>query len=474
MKDKMLAMSIFFQSRKAYHVLSKVFTLPTPRTLLRDLQKMNIQPGFNNNLFEALKQRVHTLREQDKNIVLVFDEMSINGLLFDQEHDEIEGFEDFGHMGKTKYIANHVTVFMVHSLTARWKQPVGYFLSSGPIPSSMLQVLTVTCIDKVQKVGLKVRALLCDQGSNNHSFLHQLGGVSVEKPYMTQSNTKIFVFYDPPHLLKNVRNNLRKNDLLVKGEKVSWQDIVEFYKFDKKQPIQMAPKLTDKHLDLPPFMAMRVSLAAQVLSHSVAAGISTLVTCQYLPQKAQRTADFVKQFDTLFNVFNSRNLNSSQKLGWALSDDSGHISFLQETLEFLNTVQTTEGKELPCIMGWKLSVNALLGLWHTLKTEASFKFLLTNRLNQDCVENLFSIICGRGCFSDNPDCQQFRAALKFVVADKLFVQSDGTNCKVDDDQILLDIASVSMARSEKGTKSDTPKQLATGNVETCNITSNLD
>ena len=38
---------------------------------------------------------------------------------------------------------------------------------------------------------------------------------------------------------------------------------------------------------------------------------------------------------------------------------------------------------------------------------------------------------------------------KYVVADKLFVQSSYSNCKVDGDKILLDISAVAMARYEK-------------------------
>ena len=50
---------------------------------------------------------------------------------------------------------------------------------------------------------------------------------------------------------------------------------------------------------------MHVNLAAQVLSHSVAAGISTLVSLKHLPENAMYTAQFVEQFDALFNTFNS-------------------------------------------------------------------------------------------------------------------------------------------------------------------------
>ena len=46
----------------------------------------------------------------------------------------------------------------------------------------------------------------------------------------------------------------------------------------------MTLKLTDRHIGLPPFLAMSVDLAAHVLSHSGAAGIATLVTLKHLPK----------------------------------------------------------------------------------------------------------------------------------------------------------------------------------------------
>ena len=118
---------------------------------------------------------------------------------------------------------------------------------------------------------------------------------------------------------------------------------------------------------------MCVNLAAQVLSHSVAAGISFLVTCKELPEEAIHTAHFVKHFDNLFNTFNSRSLRSSQKLGHAFNDSSGHHAFLRESLIFLDKVKRLDGKELPCIQGWKININALLGLWHYLKSEKEFQ-----------------------------------------------------------------------------------------------------
>ena len=153
---------------------------------------------------------------------------------------------------------------------------------------------------------------------------------------------------------------------------------------------------------------MQVNLAAQVLSHSVVAGMSTLVSLKHLPESAMYTAQFVQQFDALFNTFNSQSLKSSQRLVHAFNDSNGHYAFLKESLDFLSKLKTIEGKYLPCIYGCKISINALFGLWQHLKKEEKFQFILTGRLNQDCDENLFSIIRGKGGFHDNPDVEQFK------------------------------------------------------------------
>ena len=95
----------------------------------------------------------------------------------------IEGFKDFGFIDQTKYIANHAIAFVVRGLASKWKQPLGYFLSSAPIKPTVLKSLTKECIAKLEKTGFNVVAIICDQGSNNRSFLHQMEYVTFNKPY---------------------------------------------------------------------------------------------------------------------------------------------------------------------------------------------------------------------------------------------------------------------------------------------------
>ena len=56
---------------------------------------------------------------------------------------------------------------------------------------------------------------------------------------------------------------------------------------------------------------------------------------------------------------------------------------------------------------------------------------------------MFSVIRGKGGFRDNPDPQQFRAAFRQVLIDKLLVQSSFSNCKEDFDKIIVDFTTLS-------------------------------
>ena len=441
--DKLFALRIWFHSRSAYHILRQLLpSLPSKSTLIRQLRSTAIYPGFQGQVFDALKVKVSAMAEADKQCVLIFDEMSLKSDLTYNSHDDyIEGLEDFGDFLCSPFVANHALAFMVRGLQDKWKQPVGYFLTSGAIGGDKLLPLVKTCIDKLQSIGLTIKAVICDQGSNNRKCFETLGGVSVEKPYFLHNDCKVHVIYDPPHLLKNVRNNLKKSGFTLDGKPVKWQHIEDFYNLDKDGGgIRLAPKLTANHIDIKPFAAMRVNLAAQVLSHSVAAGIYTLADLGKLPAEAKTTAEFVENFDQLFNAMNSKCFKSSQKMRHAFSENSGHTTFLKDSLTFVGTIVSR--RDLPCIQGWKISIQSVLSLWEDLHNNHNFKFLLTNRLNQDCAENLFCQVRSMGGCRDNPSPQQFRAAFRHIVFDKIMCQSKASNCEIDMDKVLLDLTTL--------------------------------
>ncbi|KAG0411980.1 hypothetical protein HPB47_010894 [Ixodes persulcatus] len=75
-------------------------------------------------------------------------------------------------------------------------------------------------------------------------------------------------------------------------------------------------------------------------------------------------------------------------------------------------------------------------LWEQLRAEGLF-FLMTNRLNQDCLENSFSTIRQKGGFRDSPDTEEFKASVKALMSENVMRPSWLTNCEEDLDEVLL-------------------------------------
>ena len=72
---------------------------------------------------------------------------------------------------------------------------------------------------------------------------------------------------------------------------------------------------------------------------------------------------------------------------------------------------------MPCISGWIIAIKSLLALWEDLNQNHNVRYLMTRRLNQDCVENLLSVIRGKGGHGDRPNPKQFREFLRQVMVD---------------------------------------------------------
>lgn len=140
---------------------------------------------------------------------------------------------------------------------------------------------------------------------------------------------------------------------------------------------------------------MNVKLAAQVLSHSVAVGMTTYCKVKLLSEEALHTAKFVKMMDNLFNAFNSSSKYSSVPYLNAITPSSNHLNFLEECKTYFSQLTTGSGKVVPCINGWLISIQSLKMLSNDLINENGFDYLCTRRLNQDCLENLFSIVRGK-------------------------------------------------------------------------------
>ena len=98
---------------------------------------------------------------------------------------------------------------------------------------------------------------------------------------------KRFLQYDPPHLMKCTRNIFLKYDVQFQSELMhnqlpntaKWEHILNVYQWDKKNIVRLLYKLTDAHLATVAQDATKVSLVAQVMSHTAGASLNSLA-CQ--------------------------------------------------------------------------------------------------------------------------------------------------------------------------------------------------
>ena len=230
------------------------------------------------------------------------------------------------------------------------------------------------------------------------------------------------------------------------GRVAKWEDIQAFYDKDQNLAIRMAPKLTEKHLHPNGFMKMKVKLASQVLSHSVAAGISTYVALNGLSGDALGTAAFLEQMDKIFDCCNSLSFKDPKPGRRPFSRLSPHHEVISDGIELFRSIKVIErstGKDrtgqIKCLKGWEITLRSILQLWQGLYDQGIVSFLVTRQLNQDPLENFFGSIRQQGGNSDNPMPVQFKRADRKLFHNNLLTITTG-NCEVDSDTPSLKLA----------------------------------
>lgn len=153
-----------------------------------------------------------------------------------------------------------------------------------------------------------------DQFTTNTKMAREAGATTRKPFFVVDDEDPVYVIWDAPHLTKSTRNNLKKHNAVCGPRIASFKDIEKLYELDSEACPRLAPRLTEKHIIVPPFSPMNVSLAVRVLSQSVATAIRWYVAHGNLLERALETAEFLEMNDKLFDTFNSRSENCSSKV----------------------------------------------------------------------------------------------------------------------------------------------------------------
>ena len=288
-------LSLHSKSPSAYRELatSGVLILPSERVLRDYRNYFKPKPGFNQENITRLKDMTIPLFDVQRYVVISFDEMKIQSdLVFDKHTNELIGFVDLGDevsnvaaFDKPTAIATHVLAFMVRGIASDLKYILGYFSTENltsyqimPIFWKAVSILELSC-------NLWVCATVSDGASPNRKF-YDLHVNLVDEDHSTDfihrtvnlfsPSRCIYFFSDAPHLVKTARNCLfnsgfgKHSRLMWNGKELIWNHIAQLYHSDMEQALHQVPKLTPDHINLNSFSKMKVNLAVQVLSKTVA------------------------------------------------------------------------------------------------------------------------------------------------------------------------------------------------------------
>lgn len=246
---------------------------------------------------------------------------------------------------------------------------------------------------------------------------------------------------------KLVRNIYASKQILYdpEGGEIKWSFIEKLVEYGKKRNFNMMHKLNEKHIQWRRNI-MKVIFAVQTLSASTAGSLEFLMKEGELDfQDAVPTIRFIKIFDKLFDIFNSKydNGNGENIFKRALCPENRVQVFalFEEAIDYIENLQIIEHVDSNAKIkilksrshtGFSGYVSNMRALKLIYQEYVEQKQILTNipmhRLGQDHLEIFFGrsrALCGH---NDNPTVEQFQASFRKLLVFDTILCSKYTNC----------------------------------------------
>ena len=255
---------------------------------------------------------------------------------------------------------------------------------------------------------------------------------------------------DVPHIVKNLRNHIVNGQDIVLPDDVvnefglpcnvvSVAPLNVLVKYQANKDLKPAPKLTEKHLQPSHFEKMKVSHAMAIFSNSVSAAIRLLVDAGVIHNSALTTAWFLETVNHWFDLMSSRH----PVMALSKFDDAKYL----KAVEFLRKVSAlfrhvnigNKGCWKPVQTGIILSTTSMLLAQEKLLNQTNFKFVLTSRFSQDCLENLFSCVRRKNA---TPTDLEFKNSLRVLTVAQYLKGCDTGSYELDDGSFVADFLDI--------------------------------
>lgn len=221
-------------------------------------------------------------------------------------------------------VAKDALVFLI--VGPNFKLPIAYYLLNG-LNGVDRAALTLEAIKCVEECNVRLISLTSDGLNANIVVAKLLGAKFAEKKPYFESSTypkqKIYIIFDPPHMLKLVRKHFSNHKLYSDKGLVNWNFLRILVDRQSQANFNLCNKLTQHHINWYE-RPMNVKLAAETISSSVADVLEQLQNDDYEEfQKTESTVEFLRIFNDLFDIFNfSAKSNPNNKFKRAICDES--------------------------------------------------------------------------------------------------------------------------------------------------------
>lgn len=421
------ALSLHGKSPSAYRELrdSGALILPSERVLRDYKNYFKPKAGINKENVESLREKTSSFTPVQRYVAVVMDEMKIqSNLVFDKVSGDLIGFVDLGdpmtnfaNLTDEDPIATHAMAFLVRGLCTDLKHIIAYFFTGNVTSFQIMPLFWRTVAVLEVSLNLHVCAAVNDGASPNRKFfrLHSklAGEVECDVVYKTPN-----IFAPSRFIFFFEKSRLMWND----GQYLIFQHIADLFYSDQEFALHTLPKLTLDHINLSPYSKMKVKLAVQVLSKSVAIALR-----ETEKEDVTGTAEFCEMMNGFFDCTNVRSLTEhirkknpfimpyespeDERLTWLKDVFLKYMeSWKQSTLAREGDYKADARQKMfissQTYEGLMIAVNSHIDAIKFLLAEG-FKYVLTEKFMQDVLEDYFGHQREKGRRSDNPTAQQF-------------------------------------------------------------------
>nr|CAH7719660.1 unnamed protein product [Callosobruchus chinensis] len=161
-------------------------------------------------------------------------------------------------------------------------------------------------------------------------------------------------------------------------------------------------------------------------------------------KNAQATANFVLNFNNIFDIFNSRNRLSKYIFKRPLSQSNSDffLNYMEQMVQYIISlklvdVPVTKSARKTGFLGFLVCINSLKNFYSKYVDTKRLKYILTNKFSQDHLEQFFGAIRAKGGFNNNPSVRHFEAAYKRLLIHTEVTGPDSGNVSINDQLSIL-------------------------------------